>query len=244
MSPIKESVNMFTVCALCAWSVHKICLHFIVSQLWILWNNNCIVIHLSFARIFLLMDFSEWIFRNGSCLPVIRYRKTFVYINGILMKCTLKMSSLFCCSFTFLFKSVVIFDRKERQAKKFEQKNWWQSKIKDTLWTLSLFITFVFLNFFLSLCTFSLFFARSFCSKFVYAHKIKRAIFFIVVCINFTVNACKASSVRSIFPSKLLPLSYWVERFSLCYIISAKIALLTSKWLWRILFFLFVIFKN
>lgn len=41
---IKESGNMFTVCALRGCSVRKICLHFIVSKLWILWNNNCIVI--------------------------------------------------------------------------------------------------------------------------------------------------------------------------------------------------------
>lgn len=112
----------------------------------------------------------------------------------------------FVAFFTFSFKSVAIFDKKERKAKKKIQTKKLMT-VKDQRHFVN-FVTlyyFCFLElFFLSLCTFSLFFAHSFCSKFVHAHKIKRAIYFIVVCINFTVNACKASSVRSIFSSKLL----------------------------------------
>lgn len=142
--------------------------------------------------------------------------------------------SLFFCPF-FIQKCHRLFDRKERARKRSQtKKKRWQSKIKDTLWTLSLFITFVFFKLFLVVFPSFLHrapflrFARFFCLKFVHALKIKRAIYFIVVC-NFTVNALAKPVQCVIFcQQKLLPLFYCIERVGRL----REIVLLTSKWWW------------
>lgn len=130
--------------------------------------------------------------------------------------------------------SPTVWPERESKKKKSNKKKRWQSKIKDTLWTLSLFITFVFFKlFFVVFPSFLhrapfLRFARFFCPKFVHALKIKRAIYFIVVC-NFTVNALAKPVQCVIFcQQKLLPLFHCIERVGRL----RDTVLLTSKWWW------------